>query len=265
MTDSKENRYTQIPNEIMEAFARININGEAMRILLIIIRKTYGFHKRWDYISLSQFAASSGLKKPNIVRAINKLKELNLIIIETDNDGLPKYRLNKDFESWKPLSKPITLSKPIIKLSEPITEIIEMDNDPLSKPITTKENTTKETITKKNTLSKNIYIKKVFSFWNEQQFTITHKVFSERMKNQIKIRLREYSVEDIISAIKNYNFILGSSRHYYSHRFTLYEFIKQENAMPRFLDEAEPKHNFLNRELKTHSTTEEKPYSQRGE
>lgn len=116
-----ENGYTKIANEIMEALCKIRINGEAIQILFVIFRKTYGYNKKEDVISLSQFSVLTGLKRPNICRAINKLKQMN-IIIQKDNDIANIYQLNKDFSTWKPLSKKITLSKKIMT-------VIQKDNN----------------------------------------------------------------------------------------------------------------------------------------
>ncbi len=107
-----ENGYTKIANELLEAQARIRIPGEARQVLDVILRKTYGYGKKEDAISLSQFSLATGLKKPNCVRAVNKALAMNLII-KKDNGNIPIYRINKDFETWKPLSKKITLSKKI--------------------------------------------------------------------------------------------------------------------------------------------------------
>lgn len=145
-----ENGYTKIANELLEAIAAIRIPGEAMQVLLVIIRKTYGYCKKKDAISLSQFVAATGIKKPNVCRAVKKLLDMNIIkplskkiikIIEKDNAYISEYELNKDCSSWIPLSKKITLSKKI-------KNVIEKDNLPLSKKIPTKETITKETITK---------------------------------------------------------------------------------------------------------------------
>jgi phage replication O-like protein O len=134
-----ENGYTKIANELMEALTRIRIPGEAMQILLFIFRKTYGFNKKHDAISLSQFHLATGINTPNICRAIKTLIAMN-IIIKKDNQHATEYRINKDYASWKPLSKKITLSKKII-------EIVEKDKKSYRKRQIQKK-VSKETITK---------------------------------------------------------------------------------------------------------------------
>lgn len=102
-----EDGYTKIANELLEAQAKTRIPGEARQVLDAIARKTFGYNKREDAISLSQFVLATGIKKPNVVRAIKQLQAMNLII-KTDNGKTQIYRINKDFETWKPLSKAIT-------------------------------------------------------------------------------------------------------------------------------------------------------------
>lgn len=134
--------YVAIANETMEALAQIRIPGEARQILDVILRKTYGWKKKEDKISLSQFKKRTGLLSPNIIRARSKLLNMNIIsVIQKDNSDVLTYRFQKDYTKWKSLSKKIMLSKKII-------QVIQKDNLPLSKRIDTKETNIKETITK---------------------------------------------------------------------------------------------------------------------
>lgn len=126
----------------MEALSKFRIPGEQRQILDFILRKTYGFNKKEDAISLSQFVKGTGLKKPNIVRSISVLLSKKIItVIKSDNKPAHIYKFNKNYDIWKPLSKKITLSK-VIK------GIIKSDNKSLSKVSTTKVDSTKATITK---------------------------------------------------------------------------------------------------------------------
>lgn len=129
----KEHGYTPISNEIMEAIARIRIPGEARQVLDVIIRKTYGWRKPADKISLSQYALATGLRRQNVLRAVSKLSTLNLIVIKKDSTKGNLYRLNKDFDTWRPLSKKRRGG-------------LKKDNQLDSKKLHTKETITKETI-----------------------------------------------------------------------------------------------------------------------
>lgn len=133
-----ENGYTKIANELLDALCRTRIPGEARQVFDFILRKNYGYGKKSDMISLSQFAEATGLKKPTVCRGIRILERINLVtVIKKDNKKPATYCINKDFDKWSPLSKKITLSKKI-------SFVIKKDNPSLSKKIPTKENTTKE-------------------------------------------------------------------------------------------------------------------------
>lgn len=102
--------YTPIANEILEALVKIRIPGEARQCLDFIIRKTYGYQKKEDWIALSQFVEATSLKKPTVSRALRKLSKMN-IIIKKDNGIGVTYGLQKDCDKWEPLSKKITVIK----------------------------------------------------------------------------------------------------------------------------------------------------------
>lgn len=137
----KENGFTPIANELMDALCRHRIPGEDRQILDVIFRKTYGFNKQDDFISLSQFEGMTGIKKPNIISCLKSLLSKRIIIIQMDNKMRKVYRINKDYEKWIRYANRSQLSKRI-------TPIIQKDNASLSKRIPTKENNTKDNITK---------------------------------------------------------------------------------------------------------------------
>lgn len=105
VSPQKENGYTAIANELMEAFIKNPIPGTQMQCLLLILRKTYGYSKKTDAISLSQFAKFTNLDRRHIYRAIKELQKKNIIkvIKRSAKDGTKKcseYRLNKVYTSW---------------------------------------------------------------------------------------------------------------------------------------------------------------------
>lgn len=110
-TPQKENGYTAIANEIMEALANYRIPGEQMQCLLVILRKTYGYNKKWDMISNSQFVKHTGLKKSSVCRAIKELVEKNLVY-KNANNYIPSYCFNKNYDRWKVLAKKLTYEIP---------------------------------------------------------------------------------------------------------------------------------------------------------
>lgn len=102
----KENGYTAIANEIMEALIKYNLPGSETRCLFFILRKTYGYNKKTDSISLSQFMSATGLTRKAVARAIKNLVKKNIVHsnkggVKNDTILTSKYTFNKCFQSWK--------------------------------------------------------------------------------------------------------------------------------------------------------------------
>jgi phage replication O-like protein O len=105
----KENGYTAIANEIMEALARYRLPGEQVQCLLFILRKTYGYHKKTDEISITQFEKATGLARKSVTRAIAGLCDKRLIIKTTPKKSRVKnaptptsrYMFNKHYGGWE--------------------------------------------------------------------------------------------------------------------------------------------------------------------
>lgn len=95
---NKEDGYVAIANGLVEQFAKINLSGSEWRILWAIFRKTYGWQKKADRISISQFEEITGMHRPNVVRAITKLIEKNIII--KNEKYINEYGLQKDVSKW---------------------------------------------------------------------------------------------------------------------------------------------------------------------
>jgi len=72
-----------------------------MRILNCIIRKTYGWNKKEDHISFSQFEKETGISRRNAIRAVKKLASINIISFQKNNVKGNLYRINKEYKTWK--------------------------------------------------------------------------------------------------------------------------------------------------------------------
>ena len=92
----KENGYTVIANEIMEHLAMPGINGSEYRLLFVIWRKTYGFNKKIDQISLTQFQNATFMNRAQVVKTIRDLVEKK-ILIKVGGE----YQFNKNWEEWE--------------------------------------------------------------------------------------------------------------------------------------------------------------------
>ena len=105
-----EDGYTKVANELLDALCLIRIPGESMQIFLTILRKTYGYGKKEDRIALSQFVEATGVSKTHVLRAIDKLVDMN-IVTKNGKGYIVSYGINKIYQEWKPLPKKGTFPK----------------------------------------------------------------------------------------------------------------------------------------------------------
>ncbi len=68
------------------------------RVLLTVLRHTYGWNKKSDRISLSQFESETGMDRKSVCRAIKSL--LNKKIVINEKTDITSYSFNKNKESW---------------------------------------------------------------------------------------------------------------------------------------------------------------------
>lgn len=135
-----------------------------------------------------------------------------------------------------------------IVYEQPVTENPQVDIPQVEKPHMENRNLLNNELTK-NELTKNdenIYT--LFDCWLEQGI-IQHKRMNQKMKSHTNARLEDYSVDELKQAIKNYAEVLKGTQYYWSHKWTYEEFMKPNNVV-RFLEEAEPKKNFLDKSNK---------------
>jgi phage replication O-like protein O len=117
----------------MEALAKYKIPTEPMRVLLHILRMTYGYNRKEAQIDLDGFVKHTSLIKSNICRALKWLLN-HRVIIKDDNYRPPKYSFNKHFTKWRVIINADNA------LSKPIKNVINADNNGGSTPIIFKTN-----------------------------------------------------------------------------------------------------------------------------
>lgn len=94
---SREEGFTKIPNKILEALSYTKLTVYEYRVLLFIMRKTYGWKKETDWIALSHFNEGTGILKPNVSRTLKKLERRFIII----RDNRRHVGLQKNINMWR--------------------------------------------------------------------------------------------------------------------------------------------------------------------
>jgi len=102
------NHYVKIPANYLEAKAKMRIPGRADQVLRVIERKTFGWHKEKDGISLSKFKELTGIHyNRNIQESLNILKNMNILKFKVVWGIRTEYQIQLDFSLWKPVEKPV--------------------------------------------------------------------------------------------------------------------------------------------------------------
>jgi len=102
MTISRIN-HTQISNDFLEIHMK-NLSGGATKVFLAISRKTIGWHKETDSISISQIMALTGLSNRGVINSISELEKNGLIKVfrkktEKDFNYTNKYTIDYEESS----------------------------------------------------------------------------------------------------------------------------------------------------------------------
>src|SRR3954468_22300774 len=85
--------YTPVPDELFDELL-VDLSGAELKVLLYVIRRTFGFKRESDNISLSQMLnglrtregrildRGVGLSKKTLLQAIKSLEEQNIILTQ---------------------------------------------------------------------------------------------------------------------------------------------------------------------------------------
>jgi phage replication O-like protein O len=94
-------RYTRIVNEVLEQLVKRSLLGSELSLILFVIRKTWGFNKKEDIISLTQFEQGLGLSRHTVINTIKNLVSKKMIV----KRSIPatqqiSYSFNKYWQQW---------------------------------------------------------------------------------------------------------------------------------------------------------------------
>lgn len=98
-----DNGYTRLANEILEAAIGHDLSKRQYKVLLAVIRKTYGFQKASDRISGSQLSELTNLPRARCSEVLNELIDMSVIIRTGGTQG--QIEINKVISEWKSLQK----------------------------------------------------------------------------------------------------------------------------------------------------------------
>ena len=97
-----ENGHLKIANEVWDKLTMTFLTGSEFQIVLAVIRRTWGWKKKQDEISLSQFREMTGQPERTAANSLSSLLKKNLLKqVRGGGKGKPStWSFNKDWETW---------------------------------------------------------------------------------------------------------------------------------------------------------------------
>jgi phage replication O-like protein O len=90
-----EDGYTRIANELLDAMCRLKLSDQLGRVLHAIIRRTYGWNQKSDWISGSQLAEMTGMSRFDVCQALKALRDRHIIMRQGR-----AISVQKDYTQW---------------------------------------------------------------------------------------------------------------------------------------------------------------------
>ncbi len=85
-----DNGFTRIANELLEGVIAADLTARQLKVVLTVMRKTYGFGRALDRISNVQIAEETGIHHTHICKAKNELIAMNILVSSGNQIGINK-------------------------------------------------------------------------------------------------------------------------------------------------------------------------------
>lgn len=112
-----EDGYTRIANELLDAIVQFDFGKRQYAVVLAVIRKTYGYNRKSDALSITQISEMTNLPRPHVSSAITELVSMNVFTKSNENGRLVRGQfvaeigINKNYKSWVSVTKTVTTNK----------------------------------------------------------------------------------------------------------------------------------------------------------
>ena len=114
----------QVPNAVVDDLMR-DLKDVEFRCYISLIRKTTGWNKESDYVSVSQFMEITGKGKTAIIAAMKNLQQFGLVIeVARAKNGMKCFALDMEkLTQWSSESEPQPVQKVNGSKSEPVQKV----------------------------------------------------------------------------------------------------------------------------------------------
>ncbi len=90
-----EDGFTKIANELLDAMCQVHLNGQQWKVMHAIIRKTYGWNQKTDWITASQITLMTNMNRSDVCQALRVLLSRRVILRDGRRIGV-----QKDYTAW---------------------------------------------------------------------------------------------------------------------------------------------------------------------
>jgi phage replication O-like protein O len=100
--DRDTKKFTKVSNEVLEKLVSFGFTRRELLIVLVVIRKTCGWHKNLDRLSYSQVSEATRIDRRNVRRTMLRLRDANVLLCGGYRpNGEPyEWGLDKRIELW---------------------------------------------------------------------------------------------------------------------------------------------------------------------
>ena len=114
--------HTQIPNIIIDQHMS-ELSHAQFKVLMAICRKTIGWHKQSDYISISQIVELTGVSNKTVVGAIKQLEKKGFIVTQKAKHATTLITINYEVSSVVSTQGSVMVTPPSV-VSTPLSSVM---------------------------------------------------------------------------------------------------------------------------------------------
>ena len=191
-----ENGYTAVANEILDHLYKQPLNGTELKVIMCILRYTFGFQRKSHNLSATFIAKWGNCDLRTVKRALKKLQQDRVIIyINSEQRGVTaELMFNKDYEQWCTGGQNVTSGENDTG-GQNVTGVVGKMTPELVGKMTPKK------IKKEN---KNIKTKYYDDFFEKVWKSYPRKVGKSAVTQKTKKELYEAGEEVVLGAVNSY-------------------------------------------------------------
>ena len=236
--------FTQIPNEFIYC---PNISPESKMLFIYLMSFDYS-GEGIAFPSKARIMKELGVGTTKYSRMMAELKELKLITVTQEKEENGRfahnvYTLENIFEKVKEIE-----SSGVRFCDSGEYESVEYGGGNQALNNTNNINNT-NIYNNTNNIKKDIPNndeEEIFEYWNTKGL-VKHKKINKNISEAISKALKEYEIDDILDAIDNYEEVVHDQTYFFDTIWPLDKFLKQQNALPEFLNEGAKWLSYANR------------------